>query len=49
MARRRLQTQVELKREANGTWTLSARKEATSGELLAPIVQKLLGLPAAGK
>ncbi|MGK3986911.1 hypothetical protein WME99_27935 [Sorangium sp. So ce136] len=44
-----LQTHVRLEREPSGTWKVLVEKEPTSGELLGPIVQKLLALTAAGK
>lgn len=44
-----LQTHVRFERDTSGTWKVLVEKEPTSGELLGPIVQKLLALPAAGK
>lgn len=44
-----LQTHVRLEREPNGTWKVLVEKEPTSDQILGPIVQKLLALPAAGK
>ena len=44
-----LQTHLKLEREADGKWKVLVEKEATSAEILGPIVQKLLALPGGAK
>ena len=41
-----LQTHVHVERNAEGQWNLLVDKPTASDELLTPIVQKLLALPA---
>ncbi|WP_437561580.1 hypothetical protein [Sorangium sp. So ce542] len=44
-----LQTHVRFERDPSGMWKVLVEKEPTSNQILGPIVQKLLALPAAGQ
>ncbi len=43
-----LQTHLHIERDAAGQWSFLLDKPTASEELLAPMVQKLVGLPAVG-